>query len=739
MKKILFFTYLFCISLSVNAQDLVYKIPKDAKAVVAIKGKNVTELVSVAEFENSKIGKLFLKELVRETDGKVSNLNELGIDLNRSFYYFMQSDSLGFKHNFLVPLKNKAGFESLMSERQKEKIVTDGDLSYFVDSYDNMVTMWNNNTLLLSFSQGTRSYNDYSYNDYSDYGVVESTEAAVEELYPVMTFTESEYDFGNITQGTIVRHSFKFTNTGNSDLIITNARASCGCTVPNYPKTPVSPGGSGEIKVRFDSKDRSGSQHKTITITANTESGVETLKIKSYVKQKNEEIIEAEIEEVIIESTEYTEIEETVIESTESSDEDYYERRRKEREARQKEREARRLEENKLLIAYAKSTISGNHVNGSILKNAAYVKAVGKGKDEAIAWIGDFSHLYSDVLRQASYGLGANYLGLYSGLGTLYGDMSITSKLNFQKEEVSLKTTYTMGDEMAKYVKAMYNGKMNSNFFKYFNEDKMLGYFSVNTSTKGILEAYPDMVSNMFENYENNEIAAFVPISMRVLSLLLDEEGAAKILRGDMLFVLTEMKERELSYTTYEYDDNFKRKEVTKTKKETLPGFLMMVTSSEGGMFTKLMNIAVKESKGEVVLNNNGIYQLTTSELPFTLNVMFKDNAIILGTSYTDMMAIQSGKFNSKVSGTHKNLIKKSSSAIYVNGQEIASTFPREIMPSDIKKRIDFVAENTKDVIFKTGKVKNNAIEGEMILNTPQEGHNNSLAYFLNMINTLID
>jgi len=118
---------------------------------------------------------------------------------------------------------------------------------------------------------------------------------------------------------------------------------------------------------------------------------------------------------------------------------------------------------------------------------------------------------------------------------------------------------------------------------------------------------------------------------------------------------------------------------------------------------------------------------------------MFKDNTILLGTSSEDMLAIRRGRFNSKVGGMHKKLIKKNSSAIYVNGQEIAATFPREIMPNDIKKRIDFVAENTRDVVFKTSKIKNNTLEGEMILNTPEKGHNNSLAYFLNMINALID
>lgn len=731
MKKLLLFTYLFCISLLVNAQDLVSKIPRDAKAVVSIKGGNVTDLVSIAEFENSKIGKMFLKEMLRETDGKVSNLDDLGIDLNRSFYYFMQSDTLGFKHSFLIPLKNKEGFESLMPERQKEKIIKDGDLSYFVDPYDSMVTMWNDNMLLLTFSQQTSQHIDYGYNDYGvveEYAVEEAVDVVDEAVatdYPVMTFSESEFNFGNIAQGEIVEHSFVFTNTGNSDLIISDARASCGCTVPNYPNTAISPGESGEITVKFNSKNRSGIQNKTITLTTNTENGTETLKIKSYVG--DEEVVEEiiEVEEIMAE--------ETVIESTESIyNEDYYERIRKEREAKQ-------LEENKVLIAYAKSTMIGNYTKGSILKNSKYTKAVGKGKDEAIAWIGDFGSMYSDILKQATYGLGPNYMGLYDTMDNIYGDMSVTSRLNFEKEHASLNTSYTMNDNMAKYVKAMYDGKMNSNFFNYFNEDKMLGYFSINASTKGILEAYPDMMTNMFENFKDDEVAAFIPIGMRLLSLIIDEEGVAKILRGDMLFVLTEMKERELSYTTYEYDENYERTEVTKTKKETLPGFLMMVTSSEGDMFRKLMDIAVKESRGEVTLNANGIYQLKTNDLPIELNFMFKDNAILMGTSFEDMVAIKNGNYKGKVGGTHKNLIKKNSSIIYVNGQEIASTFPREVMPDDIKKRIDFISENTRDVLFRTSKVKNNSMEGELILNTPEKGHKNSLAYFLNMINALID
>ncbi|HZJ21209.1 MAG TPA: DUF1573 domain-containing protein, partial [Pricia sp.] len=68
---------------------------------------------------------------------------------------------------------------------------------------------------------------------------------------PVMEFEELEHDFGTIEQGTPQETAFKFTNTGNAPLIITNATSSCGCTVPDPPKEPIAPGETGELIVKF--------------------------------------------------------------------------------------------------------------------------------------------------------------------------------------------------------------------------------------------------------------------------------------------------------------------------------------------------------------------------------------------------------------------------------------------------------------------------------------------------------
>lgn len=105
-------------------------------------------------------------------------------------------------------------------------------------------------------------------------------------------FEQDTYDWGKVMDGDKVTHVFKFKNTGNEPLIISNAKGSCGCTVPEYPKEAIAPGKSGEIKVVFDSKGKGAvggkDDSKRVTITANTDPVDTYLTIKGKVDKKEE-------------------------------------------------------------------------------------------------------------------------------------------------------------------------------------------------------------------------------------------------------------------------------------------------------------------------------------------------------------------------------------------------------------------------------------------------------------------
>jgi hypothetical protein len=100
---------------------------------------------------------------------------------------------------------------------------------------------------------------------------------------PQITFKQKNFDFGVLIEGEKVAHTFEFENTGNADLVITKVSTTCGCTVANYPKNPIPPGGKGKIEVVFNSAGKHGYQHKIVRILANTQPNLTELSIDAQV------------------------------------------------------------------------------------------------------------------------------------------------------------------------------------------------------------------------------------------------------------------------------------------------------------------------------------------------------------------------------------------------------------------------------------------------------------------------
>lgn len=98
-----------------------------------------------------------------------------------------------------------------------------------------------------------------------------------------MSFEEPNFFFGSVKEGEIVKKEFSFTNTGKVPLLIKDARSTCGCTVADWPKQPVLPGEQAIIKAEFDTKNKTGKQVKTISITANTYPSVTKIELLGEV------------------------------------------------------------------------------------------------------------------------------------------------------------------------------------------------------------------------------------------------------------------------------------------------------------------------------------------------------------------------------------------------------------------------------------------------------------------------
>ena len=105
------------------------------------------------------------------------------------------------------------------------------------------------------------------------------------EQAPSFAFSKSTHDFGKVQAGSVVHTTFEFKNDGDKPLIITDVQVTCGCTTPEYPRKPINPGESAEIKVGFDSNGKSGNFYKAITLMSNSPNSPTRIFIKGTIQQ----------------------------------------------------------------------------------------------------------------------------------------------------------------------------------------------------------------------------------------------------------------------------------------------------------------------------------------------------------------------------------------------------------------------------------------------------------------------
>ena len=145
------------VSLGTKAQDLVRKIPVNALAVVTVKGDNLTELMSVSEFNNTFFGKKIQEKLAKSGNNSINGIDDLGFNLSSSFYYYNQTNDSVTYHCFLAPLKNASQLDALYSQSDK-KFSTAGKVRTYCNEDSTEVALWNENMLLFVKGDAKNTY-----------------------------------------------------------------------------------------------------------------------------------------------------------------------------------------------------------------------------------------------------------------------------------------------------------------------------------------------------------------------------------------------------------------------------------------------------------------------------------------------------------------------------------------------------------------------------------------------------
>ena len=617
------------LTLSVKAQDLASRVPADAQAVVTIKGKNLTQLLSIKEFNSSAVGKKILEALSKEFDGDIKDAQNLGINLESNFYYYNQANDSVSYNCVLIPLKNAKLLDILLSNNKEHKIATTGNLRTLYEGDSTEVTIWDDNVLLLAKADASYGYFDRE-----------------------------------------------------------------------------------EVAARFGIENPNDTGDSTATAAIDTVSAETQAETLEQIEQAEEIVTQAEevpAAENVQEAEEETS-EDTLDADSTSIDLDAYSQRT--------------IKINKVLAVWlvemAKSAFNQT-TKASILENKSYLKSLDNDA-EASLWISNMGNMFSSFTGSSSYLKSFKFFEGYRG---------ISSKLYLENDQIRLTTALELDEPLASTYKKIADSKINRKFLKYINEDKNLGYLSFSFNSKAYLEEYPKQIAKMYGFLFEDEAAMITDL----VSLILDEKALSNVFKGNGLLLLTGLNEKQVTYKTYDYDEDFNSTEVEKTKKETLPDFLFMTSTKDDKLLQKLFSYGEKK---KVLVKNSFYYQLKVPKNPMDLFFMIKDGIIFIGTSDKEMEDIARNTFNAKLSKEHRRIIVKNNFATYFNTKKIAGKIPEKGLEDFASaEKATSVLGGMGNILLKSNKIKDNIVSGEISMNVGST-HPNSLQYLFSLLEKAI-
>ena len=369
------------------------------------------------------------------------------------------------------------------------------------------------------------------------------------------------------------------------------------------------------------------------------------------------------------------------------------------------------------------------NVISSIASNRKFQKSKKKNAS-ATLWVRNYGMLMTDLFKSFGNSLYPMYA---EGNQNIYGVDEVTANLFFDKNDVRVLLDMTVSSGMKKSFKKIYNKRMNHNLVNGFDHDKALAFWSISLNTEEMLKQYPTLAHKMYGGILP-KFQEEIDIVGDLFSLIIDEKAIGKLITGDALLVLNNFSKEKVEYKSYEYDKDYNRKEVTKTKEEFVPDFTLMIGSEEEGLLNKFLKLGEKHNALKIE-NNIAVFKTKKSDIPFDLYFLVKNDVLYLTTSKQSALNIakENGKFNSK---KHSKLVRNNSSVFYVDVNAVLNKMPNEWFSKSEKETLRFSTEYLDDAVFRVSRMKGSTISSELKLST-QGNKENTLKLLLEFINSV--
>ena len=380
------------------------------------------------------------------------------------------------------------------------------------------------------------------------------------------------------------------------------------------------------------------------------------------------------------------------------------------------------------------NTIMASNMTQSIATHPKF-KLANVGQDDVNFWI-DYQALQK--IGQDMSGANMNPMSqmMMEMAKDLYDDTYLSMGLNFNQGTTQLRTKYLMNDKMTEIFRKVSDAPFNKKFLKYIPKDN-LGYFSMNYNLKNLIDIIKSSDNEMLSQLPVYESMAIE--GLKGIGLDMTADDVYNLLKGDAMLVVTGVKDFEKEVTTYEFDDDFNKKEVKKMKKEKLPEFVFMMSHGSKDNILKLIDFGKQSS---MISEQKGFFQMSVPDMP--MDVFMKvDNDMILISNKKDVVTKKAKKVFKKknlISAKEALKLTNSSQRIYWNipgTMDVVATMDNMNMNGPEGMMLNMSKDSFESVVIEMNKKVSNTIDADFNLNFNNKNMN-SLEQIFGMINEAV-
>lgn len=314
---------------------------------------------------------------------------------------------------------------------------------------------------------------------------------------------------------------------------------------------------------------------------------------------------------------------------------------------------------------------------------------------------------------------------LYAGFGIRprfnYGYEAMESTILVDGNTMKMTGSIGLSKDVVKYYRDIYRNKLDRKFYSLVSDDA-LGFLSINFNTEAYLSHTPELIRNMYQYLSPRE-AGILDLVMTMFNVVVDEKAVAKVFPGDNLLVINGVTQQEVTYTDYEYDEDYNYQEIEKTKTETVPQYLWAFSSENSTLFQQILAILEQENE---VLNLDGIYEVQTRKSSgLTPYVTMGNGMVFLSNDFAYLQELKANNFQGQGGKRYRPVLRKNRMTALVNTQRVRGLVDELNFPltASLEKQLEEMGEYG-DVYFLNDGVKRNKLSWEFGVDFPQEREN---------------